>query len=60
MGDIFSPIQVQIEKIEDEVERLYRMVRRMVRQHTKISRFLMLQERVLTRRVRDQQSGEEL
>ncbi|NP_001402587.1 ECU08_1445 [Encephalitozoon cuniculi GB-M1] len=60
MGDIFSPIQVQIEKIEDEVERLYRMVRRMVRQHAKISRFLMLQERVLTRRVRDQQSGEEL
>lgn len=50
MGDAFSPIEVCIERIEQEVERLHALVRRMAAQHAKIGRFLDSQERILARR----------
>ncbi|AHL30143.1 uncharacterized protein Eint_081425 [Encephalitozoon intestinalis ATCC 50506] len=60
MGDIFSPIQVQLERIERQMEKLCTGIGRMVEQHSKIGRFLIAQEKILTRRTQTLQNGEAL
>lgn len=48
MGENPGTIEVQIEEIERAMDRMCRLVERMVGQCTKISEFLMAQEGVLT------------
>lgn len=48
MGDNSDTIEVQIGEIEEDVEKLYVNVRRMVKQYNKIIRFLLSQEMLLS------------
>lgn len=49
MGKNSLAIEVQIEKIGKELERLSLTVKKMVKQYIKINGFLVSQERVLTK-----------